>query len=215
MLAQRINALLPQTQCTKCGYQGCEPYAQAIALEGAAINRCPPGGDDGIAALAQLLKRPIVELDRSCGAHQPLKVAVIDEQFCIGCTLCIQACPVDAIIGASKLMHTVLPAHCTGCDLCVAPCPVDCISMVEVAPPRAWTSEDATQARTHFEARQRRLAQQPESLRQSPALGVSGASAERLATTQEAATPDHADKLAAIAQALARARARRAPRPAL
>ena len=214
MLAERINALLPQTQCTKCGYQGCEPYAQAIASEGAAINRCPPGGEAGIVALAQLLSRPIIELDTTCGAHQPLQVAVIDEQFCIGCTLCIQACPVDAIIGASKLMHTVLPEQCTGCDLCVAPCPVDCISMVAVTPPHIWTSEDATQARAHFEARQRRLAQQPESLRQSPALGVSGASAEGLVTNQEAATPDHTDKLAAIAQALARARARRAPRPA-
>ena len=123
MLSQRINALLPQTQCTKCGYQGCEPYAQAIASEGAAINRCPPGGDEGIVALANLLERPVVALDRECGTHQPLQVAVIDEQFCIGCTLCIQACPVDAIIGASKLMHTVLPEQCTGCDLCVAPLP--------------------------------------------------------------------------------------------
>ena len=210
MLSQRINALLPQTQCTKCGYQGCEPYAQAIALDEAAINRCPPGGQEGIVALANLLKRPVMELDTACGTHQPLRVAVIDEQFCIGCTLCIQACPVDAIIGASKLMHTVLPEQCTGCDLCVAPCPVDCISMVPVKPARTWTPQDATRARTQFEARQRRLAQRPESLRQSPESGASAASASPTIATQEVVTADHTDKQAAIAQALARARTRRA-----
>jgi len=210
MLAQRINALLPQTQCTKCGYQGCAPYAEAIASAGAAINRCPPGGGDGIAALAQLLKQPLVELDASCGSHQPLQVAVIDEQFCIGCTLCIQACPVDAIIGASKLMHTVLPAQCTGCDLCVAPCPVDCISMVPVTPARTWTPQDATRARTYFEARQRRLAQGPESLRQSPEFGDTDVSATTGGTTQDSAASAQANKQAAIANALARARARRA-----
>ena len=215
MLSQRINALLPQTQCTKCGYQGCEPYAQAIALEGAAINRCPPGGDKGIVALANLLERPIVALDKECGTHQPLQVAVIDEQFCIGCTLCIQACPVDAIIGASKLMHTVLPEQCTGCDLCVAPCPVDCISMVPVTPARTWTTQDATRARAQFEARARRLAQRPESLRQSPEVGATDASASSATDTQDVVTADHSDKQAAIAQALARARARRAARPAL
>lgn len=215
MLSQRINALLPQTQCTKCGYQGCEPYALAIALEGAAINRCPPGGDEGIVALANLLERPVVALDKECGTHQPLQVAVIDEQFCIGCTLCIQACPVDAIIGASKLMHTVLPEQCTGCDLCVAPCPVDCISMVPVTPARTWTTQDATRARAQFEARARRLAQRPESLRQSPELGATDASALSATETQDVVTADHTDKQATIAQALARARARRAARPAL
>jgi len=216
MLAERINALLPQTQCTKCGYQGCAPYAQAIALEGAAINRCPPGGEAGVAALAQLLKRPMTALDTACGVHQPLQVAVIDEQFCIGCTLCIQACPVDAIIGASKLMHTVLPEQCTGCDLCVAPCPVDCITMEPVTPPRSWTPQDAARARTYFEARQRRLAQVPESLRQSPELGVSDKVPQHdtaTTTTPEIGSPNHSDKQAVIAQVLARARARRAARP--
>ena len=216
MLAQRINALLPQTQCTKCGYQGCEPYAQAIASEGAAINRCPPGGDEGIAALAQLLKQPVIALDTACGAHLPLQVAVINEQFCIGCTLCIQACPVDAIIGASKLMHTVLPEQCTGCDLCVAPCPVDCISLVPVSPQRRWAPQAATRARTSYEARQRRLAKGPESLRQSPELGASDAIAAREAVTStrpESSSPDHSDKQAVVAQALARARARRAAQP--
>ena len=215
MLSERINALLPQTQCTKCGYQGCEPYAQAIASEGAAINRCPPGGHAGIVALANLLKRPVVALDTACGAHQPLQVAVIDEQFCIGCTLCIQACPVDAIIGASKLMHTVLPEQCTGCDLCVAPCPVDCIAMVPVKPARTWTPQDATRARAQFESRARRLAQRPESLRQSPDIGAPEASTSSAIPTQDLVAADHADKQAAIAQALARARARRASRSAL
>jgi len=216
MLAQRINALLPQTQCTKCGYSGCEPYAQAIALEAAPINRCPPGGASGIAALAQLLKQPMIELDTDCGTHQPLQVAIIDEQFCIGCTLCIQACPVDAIIGASKLMHTVLPEQCTGCDLCIAPCPVDCIAMVPVTPQRTWTPQDATRARALFEARQRRLATGPESLRQSPEPGASEATAapDAVATmTPEGEALDHSDKQAVIARALARARTRRAARP--
>lgn len=209
MLAQRINALLPQTQCTKCGYQGCEPYAQAIASEGAGINRCPPGGEAGIAALAQLLQLPVIALDTDCGAHQPLQVAVIDEQFCIGCTLCIQACPVDAIIGASKLMHTVLPEQCTGCDLCVAPCPVDCISMVPVSPKRDWTHQDATRARTYFEARQQRLARRPESLRQSPEFGDTDVNATTSGQTHDSAASVQANKQAAIAKALARARARR------
>lgn len=213
MLSQRINALLPQTQCTKCGYQGCEPYAQAIALEGAAINRCPPGGEEGIVALANLLERPVVALDSECGTHQPLQVAVIDEQFCIGCTLCIQACPVDAIIGASKLMHTVLPGQCTGCDLCVAPCPVDCISMVPAKPARKWRPQDATRARAQFEARQRRLAQRPESLKQSAEPDETAASASAAATATEVVTSALPNKQQAIAQALARARARRAARP--
>jgi Na+-translocating ferredoxin:NAD+ oxidoreductase subunit B len=197
MLAERINQLLPQTQCTKCGFEGCAPYARAIANEQAPINRCPPGGDAGIAALAQLLNIPTLPLDTSCGEHQPLKVAVIEEQFCIGCTLCIQACPVDAIIGASKLMHTVLSEDCTGCDLCVAPCPVDCITMVDVTPARDWTTADADAARLRYERRQQRLNQSPGSLRHDqpePAIVVS--------TTTT-------DKQSAVQAALARARARR------
>lgn len=126
-LLQRIDALLPQTQCGKCGHPGCKPYAQGI-IDGEPINKCPPGGGETIAALAELLKIPVLELDISRGPAPP-QVAFIREAECIGCTKCIQACPVDAIVGAAKLMHTVLIDECTGCDLCVAPCPVDCIEM--------------------------------------------------------------------------------------
>ncbi|MFJ4494816.1 electron transport complex subunit RsxB [Pseudomonas atacamensis] len=126
-LLQRIDALLPQTQCGKCGHPGCKPYAQGI-VDGEPINKCPPGGDETIAALAELLKIPLLELDISRGPAPP-QIAFIREAECIGCTKCIQACPVDAIVGAAKLMHTVLIDECTGCDLCVAPCPVDCIEM--------------------------------------------------------------------------------------
>lgn len=126
-LIQRIDALLPQTQCGKCGHPGCKPYAEGIA-SGEPINKCPPGGNETISALAALLKVPVLELDVSRGSA-PAQIAYIREAECIGCTKCIQACPVDAIVGAAKLMHTVIIDECTGCDLCVAPCPVDCIEM--------------------------------------------------------------------------------------
>ena len=129
-LAERIDQLLPQTQCTRCGYPACLPYACAIATGEADINRCPPGGDAGIRDLARLLGREPLPLNPDCGIESPLCVAVIREAECIGCTKCIQACPVDAIIGASKLMHTVLADICTGCELCLPPCPVDCIDLV-------------------------------------------------------------------------------------
>ncbi|NLC35028.1 MAG: electron transport complex subunit RsxB, partial [Alcaligenaceae bacterium] len=155
-LADRIDALLPQTQCTKCGYEGCRPYAQAMADGAAPINRCPPGGTDGMAALAALLGQERQALDPTCGlAPDVLHVALIDETHCIGCTLCIQACPVDAIVGANKLMHTVVPDLCTGCELCVAPCPVDCIDMVPAG--REWTRADADAARQRHQSRQHRL----------------------------------------------------------
>ena len=130
-LIQRIDALLPQTQCGKCGHPGCKPYAEGIA-KGEAINKCPPGGQETIVGLAQLLRLPVLDLDTSRG-DAPAQVAYIREAECIGCTKCIQACPVDAIVGAAKLMHTVIVDECTGCDLCVAPCPVDCIEMRPLA----------------------------------------------------------------------------------
>jgi electron transport complex protein RnfB len=128
-VVDRINALLPQTQCGQCSYPGCKPYATAIASGEADINRCPPGGETVILALADLLGRDPLPLD---GEEKPPMIAVIDEQTCIGCTLCIQACPVDAILGAAKQMHTVITVECTGCELCLPPCPVDCIDMVPI-----------------------------------------------------------------------------------
>lgn len=129
-LTARIDAALPQTQCGRCGYPACRPYAEAIARGAAAINRCPPGGMEGVRALARITGLPALPLDPECGVETPPRVALIDEDVCIGCTKCIQACPVDAIVGANKLMHTVVADLCTGCELCVAPCPVDCIAMV-------------------------------------------------------------------------------------
>jgi electron transport complex protein RnfB len=132
-VVDQIDAILPQTQCGQCGYAGCRPYAQAIANEEADINQCPPGGETVILALADLLGKDPKPLSEEHGVEKPKMVAVIDEATCIGCTLCIQACPVDAILGAAKQMHTVIEAECTGCELCLPPCPVDCIDMVEVS----------------------------------------------------------------------------------
>ena len=128
--ADRIHALLPQTQCTRCGYRGCRPYAEAIAAGEAAINRCPPGGAVTIDRLAALLSRDSLPLDETCGAEGPPTVAVIDESKCIGCARCLPPCPVDAIVGAQRQMHTIINDLCTGCELCIAPCPVDCIRIV-------------------------------------------------------------------------------------
>jgi electron transport complex protein RnfB len=129
-IADQINAILPQTQCGQCGYPGCRPYAEAIANGGEAINKCPPGGEAGIQALADLLDVEPIPLDEEHGEEKVKAVAFIREAECIGCTKCIQACPVDAILGAAKQMHTVIASECTGCDLCVEPCPVDCIDMI-------------------------------------------------------------------------------------
>ena len=156
-LSDAIDAVLPQTQCTRCGYPACRPYAEAIAGGEAAINQCPPGGAQGIALLADLTGQPIVPLNPQHGVEGPLQVAVIDEARCIGCTVFIKACPVDAIVGGFKQMHTGLADDCTGCELCVAPCPVDCIVMVTPTPERSWTPQDADQARNRFQTRQRRV----------------------------------------------------------
>ncbi len=138
-IVDQVDAILPQTQCGQCGYTGCRPYAEAIAAGEADINRCVPGGEPVIQQLAELLGRDPKPLDEALGEHKGPMVAVIDEQTCIGCTLCIQACPVDAIVGAAKQLHTVLRDECTGCELCVPPCPVDCIHMEPVKPDlRDW-----------------------------------------------------------------------------
>jgi electron transport complex protein RnfB len=131
-LVEKIDAILPQTQCGQCNYPGCKPYAEAIAKGEAEINQCPPGGEEGIRKLADLLGREVKSLSAEHGVEKPKSVALINEQTCIGCTLCIQACPVDAIIGAAKQMHVIIAAQCTGCELCLPPCPVDCIDMVPI-----------------------------------------------------------------------------------
>ena len=160
-LADRIEDVLPQTQCTKCGYPACRPYAEAIANGTAAHNQCPPGGAEGVARIAVVLGKPVIPLNPVNGIERERPVAVIDEGACIGCTLCIQACPVDAIVGAAKQMHTVIASLCTGCDLCVPPCPVDCIDMHVVTPGKtgwsAWSQADADAARARHDARALRL----------------------------------------------------------
>ena len=161
-LIDQINFILPQTQCGQCGYHGCKPYAEAIAAGTADINQCPPGGDAGIAELADLLDVAPKPLNTAFGVHKPKQVAFIREADCIGCVKCIAACPVDAIVGAAKLMHTVISAECTGCELCVSPCPVDCIDMKP--PAYLLTSEQVSRqkllAMQRYEARNRRKQQE-------------------------------------------------------
>lgn len=205
-LASRIDALLPQTQCTRCGYPTCRAYADAIAMDDAPINRCPPGGAEGVSALAALLDRDVLPLDPACGSESPPVVAVIDEDVCIGCTKCIAACPVDAIIGAGKRMHTVIAAECTGCELCLPPCPVDCIALVPTATaplPRAAVLARAAHARTRFEQRQRRMAERGD----ARAARIAGAAPAASATT----APRPITR-SAVLEAIARGRARRQAR---
>lgn len=163
-LEAKIDALLPQTQCTRCGYEDCRAYARALAEERCDINRCPPGGASTIERLAALLDRRPLALDPECGPARPPSVAVVDEAWCIGCRLCIEACPVDAIVGAAKRMHTVIAAECTGCELCLPPCPVECIRMVpDRSAPRsidAWIASRAPKARRRYEFRKNRLAKE-------------------------------------------------------
>lgn len=196
-LAFLIDQALPQTQCTRCGYPDCAGYAQAIATDQAPINQCPPGGQEGVQRLAALTGQPEQPLNPRFGIEGPLTVARIDENWCIGCTLCIKACPVDAILGANKHMHTVMAQHCTGCELCIPVCPVDCIALEVVTPNasgwQAWSRAQADAARRRYTARQARLAQ-AQATDAAPAVA-------------SAPAPD--SKAAAIAAALAKARALR------
>ncbi|MFG6449616.1 electron transport complex subunit RsxB [Roseateles sp. BYS180W] len=212
-LIQQLDAALPQTQCTRCAYPDCHSYASAIALGEAAINQCPPGGDTGVARLAALVGGTPTALNPAHGTQAERGVAVIDETWCIGCTLCIKACPVDAIVGANKHMHTVLEPECTGCELCIPACPVDCISMVSVTPGRsgwdAWSPDLASQARQRYQERQLRLEretrQQQERLEAKAAYKLA-----HLAQESRITDPQQLDKKRAVIEAaLARARAKR------
>jgi electron transport complex protein RnfB len=200
-LADRIDAALPQTQCTRCGYPDCASYARAVASGEAEINQCPPGGSQGIARLAALTGRPLLPLSPAHGQEAPRTVAVIDENWCIGCTLCLKACPTDASVGLNKRMHTVITPHCTGCELCLPVCPVDCIQMENASGQAtgwaAWSLPQAEHARARYRGRQARL--QREACEAEQAVPV--------APPQAPAEQD--PKRAAIAAALARARAQR------
>jgi electron transport complex protein RnfB len=212
----RINALLPQTQCTRCGFPDCERYAQAIARREAGINQCPPGGDEGVQRLAELTGLPALPLSAEHGIEGPRMLAVIDESWCIGCTLCIKACPVDSIIGTNKHMHTVVEDQCTGCELCIPVCPVDCISLVAVhesaAAPTgwaAWPQALADQAKQRYGFHQihvtRAKAEQDTRLQVKAEHKL--ANLEEASRLTEPAQMD--EKRAVIEAALARARARR------
>ena len=173
-LSQRILAVLPQTQCTRCGYPDCEAYANAIERQEAGINQCPPGGEEGIQRLSVLTGRPTLPLNPEHGSEGPRHIAWIDEQWCIGCTLCISACPTDAILGASKQMHTVIENACTGCELCLPVCPVDCIHLENVTLGNSgwntWTQEQADQAKKRYDIKKLRLSKEQSQTHQDKSM---------------------------------------------
>jgi Na+-translocating ferredoxin:NAD+ oxidoreductase subunit B len=200
-LAELINEALPQTQCTRCGFPDCRRYAEAIAAGQAGINQCAPGGNEGVARLAALSGAPVVALNPANGSEGPLRRARIDESACIGCTLCLDACPVDCIVGGPKSMHTVIEPLCTGCELCLPACPVDCIFLTNASPARtgwqAWSPEQAQQARVRYEFHQFRLAR--EAIQKESALTANPRSASQASNSGRTI----------IDAARARARARR------
>ncbi len=212
-LADRIDAALPQTQCTRCGFPDCRAYAQAIAAGDAAINQCPPGGAEGVRRLSLITGQPVIALNPAHGSEGPRRLAVIDEAWCIGCTLCIKACPVDCIVGAPKLMHTVVDQQCTGCELCVPACPVDCISMTPVTGELggwdAWSAGAADESRERYAWHRERVARE---LRENDER-LAARAASKLADLQAHSTINDAAALeakrAVVQAALARARAHR------
>lgn len=212
-LAAKILAVLPQTQCTRCGYPDCAAYAQAIAAGTADINQCPPGGTQGLAWLAAITHKPALALNPAHGAEGPRYVAFVDQDWCIGCTLCIAACPTDAIMGSNKLMHTVIEAYCTGCELCLPACPVDCIALENATGTAtgwaAWSRPQADLARSRYEFnsdRQKRdQAENDKRLEKKARVKLADLAHHSLHTD-----PAILDKKRAVIEAvLARARARR------
>lgn len=219
-LINALDAWLPQTQCTRCGYPRCCDYAEALARGSADVNRCPPGGEASIAALARLLDRPVLALDTACGVHEPRVRALIDETVCIGCRKCLDVCPVDAIVGARKLMHTVIEGECNGCGLCVPPCPVDCIALVPAnvtadpdSPWPEYSRTDAGRWRARTGARLARLARRKSARTARAKKGTPPPSVthpeKRPDADATAIFPDRATIRAEIGAAIERARAKR------
>ena len=215
-LAARLHAVLPQTQCTRCGYPDCEAYARAMAAGEATHDRCPPGGAEGVRRLAVVLGKPELPLDAAHGVEGPRTLAVIDEAWCIGCTLCLKACPTDAILGLNKQMHTVIEPHCTGCELCVPVCPVDCIALVNATGERtgwdAWSEPEAREALARYERRKLRLQREEADQADRLERKAEAKLADLPAQTHGAEGAEADRKRAIIEAALARARAQRPPR---
>lgn len=215
-LAARLNAALPQTQCTRCGYLDCAAYAQAMASGEAAINQCPPGGAEGVRRLAAITGRPVQPLNPANGTEGPRALAVIDENWCIGCTLCLKACPTDAIMGSNKMMHTVIEPWCTGCELCIPVCPVDCISLENVTGEKtgwdAWSQQDADTARTRYELHVLRYPKESAASPEAPQAQDHPALQAAAPQPNPKADDGAAErKRAMIEAALERARAKRGP----
>jgi len=214
-LVDRIDAALPQTQCTRCGYPDCRRYAEAIAAGEAPINQCPPGGAEGIARLTRITGHDVIPLNPANGHEGPRQLAVIDEAWCIGCTLCIKVCPVDCIVGAPKAMHTVIESECTGCELCIPACPVDCISLVNASDERtgwdAWSAPQAHTARERYAFHTMRVERDKRENDERLAAKAQAKLDDFAAASKITDADELARKRAVVEAALARARARAKP----